>query len=103
MQAQFMEMYCAGLKNTADLMQATLENAQRASRELAQARTPDEWMAVQTRFTNAQLERMVDYWNRLLRMPDEASGSPLVVPQAGTSAATREGATQQERKERKSA
>jgi phasin family protein len=93
MQTQFMEIYCAGLKNTADLMQASLENAQRASRELAQARTLDEWMAVQTRFTNQQLERMVDYWNRMLRVPEEASGS--LIQQAT--------AAPQERKERKTA
>ena len=85
MQTQFFEAYRAGLKSAADVMTATLENARRIQqqqldalqsaiedqaksvRELADVRTVDELMALQTRLASSQLERTMDYWSRLWR------------------------------------
>ena len=73
MQNQFLDIYRTGLKTTADMMTAQLEGAQRLQRqqlemlhnvfdeqvksvrELAEAKSVDEWVAVQTRFTGSQL------------------------------------------------
>jgi len=78
-------MYRAGLKTGADMMAASLESAQRLQqqqldalhtaideqtrsvRELAEVKSMDELVALQTRFTGAQLERAVDFWSRLWR------------------------------------
>jgi phasin family protein len=85
MQTQFFEIYCAGLKSAADVMTATLESARRIQqqqldalqsaiedqsrsvRELADVRTVDELMALQTRLAGNQLERTIDFWSRLWR------------------------------------
>jgi phasin family protein len=85
MQTQFFEIYRAGLKSAADMMTATLESARRIQqqqldtlqsaieeqarsvRELADVKTVDELMALQTRFAGSQVERTVDLWARLWR------------------------------------
>ena len=86
MQTQFFDMYRAGMKNAADVMTATLESARRlqqqqldalqsaiddqtkSMRELADVRSVDELMALQTRLASSQLERTVDFWSRLWRV-----------------------------------
>jgi hypothetical protein len=85
MQTQFFEIYRAGLKSAADMMTATLENARRLQQqqldalqsviddqaksvsELAEVRTVDELMALQSRLAGTQLERTMDFWSRLWR------------------------------------
>jgi hypothetical protein len=85
MQTQFFEIYRAGLKSAADVMTATLESARRIQqqqldalqsaieeqtrsvRELAEVRSVDELMALQTRLAGSQLERTIDFWSRLWR------------------------------------
>jgi phasin family protein len=85
MQTQFFEIYRAGLKSAADMMTATLESARRLQqqqldalqsalddqtksvRELADVRTVDELMALQSRLAGTQLERTMDFWSRLWR------------------------------------
>jgi phasin family protein len=85
MQTQFFEIYRAGLKSAADMMTATLESARRLQqqqldtlqsaiddqtksvRELADVRTVDELMALQTRLAGSQMERTMDLWSRLWR------------------------------------
>ena len=85
MQTQFFEMYRAGMKNAADVMTATFENARRLQqqqldalqsaiedqtrsvRELADVQNMDELMALQTRLAGSQLERTIDFWTRLWR------------------------------------
>lgn len=85
MQPQFFELYRAGLKSAADMMSASLQSAQRLQqqqldvlqgaiddqvksvRELSEVKSIDELMALQTRFTGAQLERTVDFWSRMWR------------------------------------
>jgi hypothetical protein len=79
-QPEMLDMYRAGLKGAVDLMKASLENAERLQNqqlamirqaldaqaasvaELANARTMDELMAVQTRLAGAQIERAVGFW-----------------------------------------
>jgi phasin family protein len=81
----FFEIYRAGLKNAADAMTATLEGARRIQqqqldalqsaieeqarsvRELADVRSMDELIALQTRLASSQLERSVDFWSRVWR------------------------------------
>jgi phasin family protein len=85
MQNQFLDIYRTGLKTTADMMSASLEGAQRLQRqqlemmhhafdeqvksvrELADAKSVDEWVALQTRYTGAQLERAMDFWAQMWR------------------------------------
>jgi hypothetical protein len=85
MQTQLFEIYRAGLKSAADMMTATLESARRAQqqqldalqsalddqtksvRELADVRSLDELMALQSRLAGTQLERTMDFWSRLWR------------------------------------
>lgn len=88
-QTQFLEIYRAGMKNAADIAKTTLENAEkmqdrqlrairgaleenaRATSELAQVRSLDELVALQTRLAGAQVERMVDFWSSLWRASGE--------------------------------
>ena len=85
MQTQFFEIYRAGLKSAADMMTATMESARRLQqqqldalqsaieeqtrsvRELADVRSVDELMTLQTRLAGSQLERTMDLWSRLWR------------------------------------
>ena len=82
-QAEFLDLYRAGLKTTADLMKASLQNAERlqnqqlvairnaleqqsrAASELGQARSLDELLSLQTRLAGAQFERAVGFWSEL--------------------------------------
>jgi phasin family protein len=82
-QAEFVDLYRAGLKTAADLMKASLQNVEKlqnqqlvvirnaldqqakAIGELSQARTIDEVLAVQTRMAGAQWERAVGFWSEL--------------------------------------
>ena len=82
-QAEFLDLYRAGLKTTADLMKASLQNAEklqnqqlvairsaldqqsRTISELGQARSIDELLSLQTRLAGAQFERAVGFWSEL--------------------------------------
>ena len=59
MTTQFLELYGAGLKNTADMMSAAFDGA----RELQQRQL--DLFAMQTRMASAQFERAVDFWSSL--------------------------------------
>jgi phasin family protein len=94
MQTPFFEIYRAGLKSAADVMTATLEGARRMQqqqldalqgaieeqarsvRELAEVRSVDELMALQTRLAGSQLERTMKFWSRVWRA---AGDNPLVL------------------------
>jgi phasin family protein len=85
MQTQMFEIYRTTLKNAADMMTTSLESAQRLQqqqldalhaaieeqtksvRQLSEVRSLDELMALQTRLTGTQMERAVDFWNRIWR------------------------------------
>lgn len=82
-QAEFLDLYRAGLKSAADLVKASLQNAEKLQNqqlvairtaldqqtktinELGQARSVDELLALQTRMAGAQWERAVGYWSEL--------------------------------------
>lgn len=59
MTTQFLELYGAGLKNTAEMMSAAFESA----RELQQRQL--DLFALQTRIAGVQFERAVDFWSSL--------------------------------------
>jgi phasin family protein len=82
-QAEFLDLYRAGLKTAADMMKVSLQGAERlqnqqlvairtaldqqskAVNELGQARTIDELLALQTKMAGAQWERAMGYWTEL--------------------------------------
>jgi hypothetical protein len=82
-QAEFLDLYRAGLKTAADLMKASLQSAERLQNqqlvairtaldqqsksinELGQAKTLDELLSVQTKIAGAQIERAMGYWSEL--------------------------------------
>ena len=101
MQTQFFEIYRAGLKSTADVMTATLESARRLQqqqldalqsaiedqtksvRELADVRSVDELMTLQSRLAGTQLERTIDFWSRLWRAAGDNQLAMIGQAQAG--------------------
>ncbi|MGH8667994.1 MAG: phasin family protein [Burkholderiales bacterium] len=98
-QPELLDLYRAGLKNAADLMKASLENAERLQNqqlavirtaldeqaksmaELGQAKTMDELLAIQTRMAGAQFERMIGYWAGLAQ-------TQLTQPRPGSAASS---------------
>ena len=82
-QAEFFDLYKAGLKTAADLMKVSLQNAEKLQNqqlvvirqaldqqaksisELGQAKTIDEVLAVQTKIAGAQWERAMGFWTEL--------------------------------------
>ena len=83
MQTPFFEFYCAGLKNAADMMTASLESARRlqqqqldalqsaieeqsrSMRELTEAHSVEQLIALQSKLAGSQLERTIDFWSRV--------------------------------------
>lgn len=123
MQTQLFEIYRAGLKSAADVMTATLESARRLQqqqfdvlqsaiddqakslRELAEVRTVDQLMALQSRLAGTQLERTMEFWNRLWRAAGDnqlamigQAQSQLGQVREGIREVTREAAQQQEQR-----
>jgi len=90
---QFFKFYRAGVRTMTDVMQASLENAERlqrqqldvlkgavednmrSSRELADAKSFDELMSLQTRYSRAQLDRTIDFWSRMWRSVGETQAA----------------------------
>lgn len=84
-QTQMLDLYRAGMKTAADLAKASLENAEKlqnrqlqivrnaleentkSASDLAQVKSLDELMALQTRLASSQMERMMDFWSGLWR------------------------------------
>jgi len=82
-QAEFVDLYKAGLKTAADLVKVSLQSAEKLQNqqlvairtaldqqsksisELGQARTIDELLALQTKMAGAQWERAMGYWSEL--------------------------------------
>ena len=123
---QFFEFYRAGMRTMAEVMQTSLESAERlqrqqldllhsavednvkSAREIGEAKSLDEMLSLQTRYSRAQLERTVDFWNRMWRTAGENQMSLIGQAQSQLGAA-REGfremssQQQQSKHERKSA
>ena len=82
---QFVDFYRTGLKTAADLAKTQLENAERiqqqqlkvirgaleentrSASELANVKSVDELMALQTRLAGSQFERMMEFWSGVWR------------------------------------
>lgn len=82
-QAEFLDLYKAGLKTAVDLMKASLESAERIQQQqlsairgaleqhvksvndLGSARSLDDLLALQQKMAGAQLERVMGYWGNL--------------------------------------
>jgi phasin family protein len=125
-QFQFLDIYRTGLKTTAEMMTASLEGAQRLQRqqlealhtvldeqvksvrELADVKSMDELVALQTRFTGSQLERAMDFWSQMWRaVGDNRMSITPVSASTSVASAMRDVAQQAQqetrRQERKSA
>jgi phasin family protein len=119
-QNQFLDIYRTGLKTTADMMSASLEGAQRLQRqqlemlqnvfdeqvrsvrELADAKSVDEWVALQTRFTGSQLERAMDFWAQMWRaVGDNRMAITPVSASSSVASAMRDVAQQAQQETRK--
>lgn len=88
-QTYFLEFYRAGLRAATDIMKASFENAQnlhtqqiealrgaleenaRSARELTEAKSMDEMLALQAGMARSQLERSAEFWTRLWRAAGE--------------------------------
>src|SRR3954471_10966563 len=82
-QAEFLDLYKAGLKSAVDLMKASLESAERLQQqqltairgaleqhvksvnELSDAKSLEDLMALQQKMAGSQLERVMGYWTNL--------------------------------------
>ena len=82
---QFLEIYRTGLRTAADIMKTSLENAERLQQQqfqamrnvleenaktasqLAEIRSVDEWVALQSSLAGSQMERLVDFWGSMWR------------------------------------
>jgi phasin family protein len=82
-QAEFLDLYKAGLKSAVDLMKASLESAERLQQqqlsairgaleqqvksvnELSNVKSLDDLMALQQKMAGSQLERVMGYWSNL--------------------------------------
>ena len=79
-QAEFLDLYKAGLKTAADLMKVSLQGVEKLQNqqlvvirqaldqqsktisELSQVRSIDELLALQTKMAGVQMERAMGYW-----------------------------------------
>ena len=85
-QAEMLDLYRASLKNAADLLKTSLENAERlqnqqlvairtaiveqtrTASELGSARTLDELLSAHSRLAGVQIERALGYWSELCQV-----------------------------------
>src|SRR5712691_5739408 len=84
-QAEFLDLYKAGLKSAVDLMKASLESAERLQQQqltairgaleqhvksvndLSNAKSLDDLMALQQKMAGSNLERVMGYWSNLFQ------------------------------------
>ena len=99
-QAEFLDLYRAGLKNAADIMKASLESAERlqheqlaairdtlesqsrAMSELTEAKSIDQLMALQQQLAGAQFERVMGYWSNLCQLAGQNQVAAITQAQA---------------------
>jgi hypothetical protein len=92
-QAEFLDLYRAGLKTAADVMKASLQNVEklqnqqlvairsaldqqaRSINDLSQARSIDELLSLQTRMAGQQFERAVGFWSEVYQSQVEQAQS----------------------------
>ena len=84
-QTQMLDFYRASMRTAADIAKTSLENAEKlqnrqlqivrtaleenakSASDLAQVKSLDEMMALQTRLASSQVERMIDFWSGVWR------------------------------------
>jgi hypothetical protein len=94
-QTYFLDLYRAGIRTAADIAKATLENAQRlqsqqadvlrqaiedntrSARQLSEANSLADVMAVQVKLVGVQAERAADFWTRAWRTASETQVAVL--------------------------
>jgi len=99
-QAEMLDLYRAGLKNTADLLKNSLENAERLQNqqlvairtaiveqaktvsEISSARTLDELLSAQSRLAGSQMERVLGYWSEMLQVAGQNQMAAVAQMQA---------------------
>jgi hypothetical protein len=80
MQAQFLDLYRAGIRSAADIMKTSLEQTERlqqqqlqlvrtaleestrSTSQIGEAKSLDDMMALNSRLAGAQLERVAEFW-----------------------------------------
>lgn len=117
-QAEFLDLYKAGLKTAADFMKVSLQSAEklqnqqlvvirqvldqqaRSISELGQAKTIDEVLALQTKMAGAQWERAMGFWSEITQtqMAQAREWLSEAAHVATTNTAPRPVASKQERK-----
>ena len=115
-QPELFDLYRAGLKTAADLMKASLENAERlqnqqlvairtaiveqarTASELGQAKSLDELMAFQTRMAGAQLERTIGLWTSLWQSQMEQAREMMSGMASAQAGLRQESAAKEQRK-----
>ena len=125
MQTQFLDLYRAGLRNAADMMSATLQSTRRLQqqqldalhtaiddqaktmRELSEARTVEDLMALQMRLASTQVERTMQLlggvWQAAGQNPFGQQLHDLSVSTSTSIASALREAAQNEHEQRKSA
>jgi len=120
-QAEFLDLYKAGLKTAADFMKVSLQSAEklqnqqlvvirqvldqqaRSLSELGQAKTIDEVLALQTKMAGAQWERAMGFWTELAQTQMAQARDWLSETTAMASQAANASVRQVAKQERKSA
>jgi phasin family protein len=90
--SQFLDFYRTGLRTASDMMKASLESAERMQQQqfqavrtaleenvksvnqLADARSLEELVSVQTRMAGAQMETMMNLWSGMWRLAGDSQG-----------------------------
>ena len=125
MQTQFLDLYRAGLRNAADMMSVTLQSTRRLQqqqldalhtaiddqaktmRELSEARTVEDLMALQMRLASTQVERTMQLlggvWQAAGQNPFGQQLHDLSVSTSTSIASALREAAQNEHEQRKSA
>jgi hypothetical protein len=100
MQSQFIDLYRASMKTAADLMKSSLEQSERlqqqqleivrgaleenarSASQLAEAKSLDEMLALNSRVAGVQLERVTEFWSSWWRLAGDAQKSMIDQMQA---------------------
>lgn len=97
MQAQFLDLYRAGIRSAADIMKTSLEHTERlqqqqqqlqlvrtaleestrSSSQIGEAKSLDDIMALNSRLAGAQLERVAEFWAGWWRAAGDAQKSMI--------------------------
>lgn len=95
MQNQLIDLYRAGMKTAADMMKTSLEQSERlqqrqlelvrsaledttrSTSQISEAKSLDDMMALNSRVTGAQLERVTEFWSSWWRLAGDAQKSMI--------------------------